>query len=200
MKFLIFVLLALIALSASTSVVSAQTKECEFCDFIVGCAEKYIERNESVTVTELEKVCKYAGEYQATCDSLISTYGNELIQLLVNKEPASVICSQVKACTSEEKKKLGTVECTICTFAVQEIEGFIANNSTENEIVTKLDDECSKFGGLSTTCQSIIKEYVPEFIQLLNNKQNPNQVCDEVKLCTNSVNSPRLIKRNTFRI
>ncbi|KAN0009644.1 hypothetical protein ACTFIU_006941 [Dictyostelium citrinum] len=196
MKFLFK--LALIAL-ASVSVASAN-EECFVCTELVNFAEDFIEKNSSVVYVEgeLEKVCKFApSEYQATCDSLITAYGGELIQLLINKEPASTVCDQIDLCTSSstEKDLTGGIECTICDFALKEVEGYLQNSETETEILNEVDKACDLFGGLKSTCVSLANSYIPQLISALENNQNPDTICAEIKACPSS-SSERMIKKN----
>ncbi|KAN0055490.1 hypothetical protein ACTA71_008603 [Dictyostelium dimigraforme] len=190
--------LALVAL-ASVSAVTA-TEKCFVCNEIVTIAEDYVEKNSSIVFveTELEKVCKYTGQYQATCDSLITNYGEELVQLLINKEPSSKVCDQIGLCTSSSssaQELTGDLECTICDFALKEVESYIDNSETVTEIETEVDKACDIFGGLKSTCVSLANQYLPQLISMLENNQNPDTICAEIKACPSS-SSERMIKRN----
>ncbi|KAM9964205.1 hypothetical protein ACTFIW_005866 [Dictyostelium discoideum] len=196
MKFLFK--LAIIALASAVSVVSAN-EDCFVCTELVNFAEDFVEKNSSIVYVEgeLEKVCKFApSEYQATCDSLVTAYGAELVQLLINKEPASTVCNQIDLCTSSSAEELtGGVECTICDFALKEVEGFLQNSETETEILNQVDKACDLFGGLKSTCVSLANSYIPQLITALENNQNPDTICAEIKACPSS-SSERMIKKN----
>ncbi|KAM9998134.1 hypothetical protein ACTFIY_007768 [Dictyostelium cf. discoideum] len=188
--------LAIIALASAVSVVSAN-EECFVCTELVNLVEDFVEKNSSIVYVEgeLEKVCKFSLEYQATCDSLVTAYGGELVQLLINKEPASTFCSQIDLCTSSAEELTGGVECTICDFALKEVEGFLENSETETEILTQVDKACDLFGGLKSTCVSLANSYIPQLISALENNQNPDTICAEIKACPSS-SSERMIKKN----
>jgi hypothetical protein len=78
-------------------------------------------------------------------------------------------------------------DCAFCEWLVSEIESFIAQNQTEDEIVKLLNKVCGILpGALGETCKDYVDEYAVALIQLLLNKEDPDTVCTQVKLCDQS--------------
>ncbi|KAM9993274.1 hypothetical protein ACTFIZ_011242 [Dictyostelium cf. discoideum] len=186
MKYLIVLILALFALS---SVNASSAIECELCEYAANYGEMLIQSNATETeiIDKVENFCKFIPSgFQATCDSLISNYGKQLIQMIVNKESPSTLCTQIDMCASstEEKAFQGILECDICTFIVKEVSKYISGNATEAQILKFLDKDCEVFGkGGSVTCQNIVNNYAPQIINLIINNESPSQVCGMVGLC-----------------
>ncbi|KAF2069435.1 hypothetical protein CYY_009247 [Polysphondylium violaceum] len=86
---------------------------------------------------------------------------------------------------------VGTVEeCKLCTYFVGEIEGYLENNSTQEEIITYLNNYCDDFfGGVASTCEALVQQYVPLLFTMLANDEDSSVVCKQVHLCDGSSSS-----------
>jgi saposin len=162
-------------------------------------AEEYLQNNgtEANLLNYLDKGCSYFGPFKANCVAFIASEGPALIQLLIENEPPSVICAQVKMCTSAGAvttstkavgaPKAGTL-CNICTFIAGAIEQYLAQNATVQEIINGLDNICNALpSSLSGICVATVQQYTPQLIQWLLNNESPQVACQQVGLCSSAV-------------
>jgi len=78
--------------------------------------------------------------------------------------------------------------CPICEFVVNYVEKYLADNSTDQEILQKLADACSLLTDPSwvTKCKTFIDTDGEKLIQYIVNKESPEVVCAAVDLCNAS--------------
>jgi len=75
-------------------------------------------------------------------------------------------------------------DCGFCEFLITLIYGFIAENATEQQIITVVDGICTYVPEtLSQMCKSFIDEYGPTIIYLLFQKETPSYVCTVLNIC-----------------
>lgn len=202
MKAFLCLLVALFALSCVRTTQAQLT--CTICQFVVGEVEKFVAENatESEILAKLADACVILAnpKWVQDCKDLVDTYGPSLIQHVINNEPPNVACAAVGLCNSSslavvDKKlsnKIKTVNddigCAVCTFIVGKVEGYIANNSTESDILAFLEKDCEFLGIKSwvATCQGTVATFGPEIIQLVIDKQPADVVCTEIGLCNSS--------------
>ena len=180
-------------------IVSEEVKndeECLLCKFVVSEAEKLLTSNHTEQEIEklLEKVCdKLPGKYSKECNVLIDTYLPTLLELLVGKESADVICGQIGMCVS--KRYGGDVKCELCSYIFEELEKLLAENKTEEAIIDGLDKVCGYIpSSIKSYCDELVKDSIPFLIQLLENEQSPKTICTEIGEC--SVNMVKNTKSN----
>jgi saposin len=184
---------------------------CGICVFLVGRIEDYVENNatESEILAFLEKDCAILGikSWVAVCKSTVATFGPEIIKLVIDKQPADVVCSEVGLCSNSSstvhphpmvpvpvkpaEKNDSSLTCTLCELLVSYTEKFLAENKTESEIIKELTGVCAilPIKSWATACDDMVKEYGSIIISYLINEQPPEVVCTEIKLCT-SVSVP----------
>jgi len=77
-----------------------------------------------------------------------------------------------------------TVECGLCGIVMNEIEGLLSENLTQEEIQqAMIDDFCSAFSGsIQQACISLANQ-IPEIIARLENAQSVGVICVELKYC-----------------
>jgi saposin len=202
MKAFLCLLVALFALSCVRTTQAQLT--CTICQFVVGEVEKFVAENatESEILAKLADACVILAnpKWVQDCKDLVDTYGPSLIQHVINNEPPNVACAAVGLCNSSslavvDKKlsnKIKTVNddigCAVCTFIVGKVEGYIANNNTESDILAFLEKDCEFLGIKSwvATCQGTVATFGPEIIQLVIDKQPADVVCTEIGLCNSS--------------
>jgi len=197
-------LLCIFALSCVRTA-SAQGLGCTICQLIVGEVEKIIAANatESEVLQKLGDACIVLADpkWVAECKTLVNEYGPDLIQHIINKEPPNVACAAVGLCSNssittfaskttitEIQSKSGSIGCAVCTYLVGIAENYVANNSSESDILGFFEHDCELLG-IKTwveTCQGTVATFGPEIIQLVMNKQPADVVCKEIKLCNSS--------------
>jgi len=199
--------------------------KCSLCQLIVTYVEDFVEKNQSEAfiVKELEKLCAaLPGAFRQPCDQIVDQYAPQLIHWLIKKENPDAFCSSVKLCPSlsndklpdpivvvEKRKPLiqstpkflpgNTVGCTICQTVALYVEKWIAENSTEQSIIDRLEVFCSALGPAGPECKSIVATYLPQLIAWIEAKESPLVFCSQVGLCTGETQSSDEIPRDDFR-
>jgi len=77
--------------------------------------------------------------------------------------------------------------CAFCEFVLETVEGFVINNSTEQDIVSWLGSACSLLPSpYDALCTQEVNQYGPEIINYIISKENPEVVCTQLHLCTST--------------
>jgi saposin len=179
---------------------------CAVCKYIVVEIEKYVGQNssESQIIHTVEKICSHLPlTIKNTCDAFIEQYGPTIIEYLINKYPADLICGAMGLCNKTHIKRVPPVKqfenpiyCTVCKLVLTEAEKFISQNSTEQEIITALEKACAQLPkSYAPVCVAFVDQYGPEVIQLLLNKFPPNQICAQIGLCKNATFVSQVISK-----
>lgn len=186
---------------------------CGVCTFIVGAAETYVSNNatESEVLSFLEKDCALLGikSWVATCQGTIATFGPEIITLVLDKQPADVVCSEIGLCSNSTKtapapavpapikSSNNSIPCELCEMLVYYTEKFIASNKTEGEVIDELNKICSALpiSSWATDCSNMVTEYGSTIVAYIVNEEPPQVVCTEIRLCSSSQASPAMHKQ-----
>jgi len=182
---------------------------CGVCTYVVGMVENYLGQNttESDVLTLIEKDCGLLKikSWVATCQGTVATFGPEIIQLVISKQPASVVCSEIGLCNASKvatpvavKKPIAivsadpvpksgndTLGCDLCEMLVSFTEKYVAANKTEGEVIDLLDDACTKLpiSSWAQTCTNMVNEYGDAIVAYIVNEEPPQVVCTELRLC-----------------
>jgi len=77
---------------------------------------------------------------------------------------------------------------------MKELDGILAQNSTEQEIMAALDKVCSLLPDtISQQCTAFVDEYGPAVITLLEQELSPQEVCTALGLCDQKATKPAVI-------
>jgi saposin len=163
---------------------------CSLCMFIVGEAEKMLKdsRTEEAVIKALEIVCgKLPPGMSDACRVLVRSYLPSLIELLIAKQPPEVVCKEIGLCPKVVPTEVAVKAvpwCEVCTLVIAEAEKMIASNYTEAKIIEVLDKVCKILPvGVRELCESMVTEYTPVLIRLLLEKESPDVICRQLKLC-----------------
>jgi saposin len=175
---------------------------CGVCTFLVGDVESYLQDNETESdiLGFLEKDCDIFGikSWVATCQGIVATFGPEIIKLVVAKQPADVVCTEIGLCNSSSNAVAavhaappmpmdvnGTLVCELCDLLVNFTEKLVANNKTESEIIDGLKVVCNliPIKSVSTTCTGMVEEFGSTIVEYLVNEEPPAVVCAQIGLC-----------------
>jgi len=203
---------ASLAIAPPKPVAVGDSVSCGICIYLVGLIEHYVENNatESEILAFLEKDCDLLGikSWVAVCKSTVATFGPEIIKLVIDKQPADVVCAEIGLCSNSTvsvhpnpivhvvpavpvkpvEKNDSSLTCTLCELLVSYTEKFIAENKTESEIIAELTGVCAilPIKTWATACDGMVKEYGAIIINYLINEEPPEVVCTEIKLCSSS--------------
>jgi saposin len=205
-------LIGVFALAVDAEFVAAKPNpdnvECEACHFIVGYLEGSLQNNKTVENIEkvLDEVCTIMPKsIQADCTSLISSYFEELVQILLKDENVDTACNQLGLCDSDQERfraltrataayvrealhPTGSSMCTTCEFAVTIADTELKANATQEEVIQFVDNLCSILPQtIRTECDNFVAKYGPQFMDALASKLVPSTICTEIGVCTKSV-------------
>ncbi|MEB3184429.1 MAG: C1 family peptidase [Cyanobacteriota bacterium] len=79
------------------------------------------------------------------------------------------------------------LECTVCTFLVQEAEQLLLSKYTLTQVETIMKDACQKLGALTEICDTVVQQYLPIILQFLESKAQPSIICQKLGLCTSEI-------------
>jgi saposin len=195
------------ALNLCSSVIEVTKPEgelCVICEFVLATAEQYLTGNETEqqVILFIENVCYLLpSSIRSECDDLIATYGPEIIQLLVQKEPPATVCTQLDLCSSTKQEQAppvhepkGSIECMLCQYIISAAEEYVGSNSTEQEVEEILDKICADLPtDYQTMCKDFVTTYGPEVIDDILNEEPPLKVCTQIDLCSSPLQKQPII-------
>lgn len=108
-----------------------------------------------------------------------------LSRMFVGIPPAQAPHNSISAVNSKEHQ---STECVMCEFVMKEVDDYLDDNTTKDEIIEVVDFVCAH---LPTTvmndCISFVELYGESIIDILVNQElNPKLVCQTLKLCSPS--------------
>ncbi|XP_048256787.1 prosaposin-like [Haliotis rufescens] len=189
--------------------------ECDLCKQVV-TKLRAMDRDQT-TQTELKQfvednICPYLGTAQKQCVQDVETYAAILFQLLANELDPTVVCEYLKLCTQakivpmtrigltshqtkvkvmETHKNIKvSVECTICEFALTEVDQILGNNRSQAAVEAALDKVCDLLPStISQECVNFVNTYGAAVIKLLIQNLKPDEICKSIGLCAQGVKS-----------
>jgi saposin len=173
------VFLFLLALLVTTN---AQT--CDLCEYVIMLVDQQLEQNatQQEILAIIETACNVLpSDAQAYCIQEVKAEGPQLIKMFTSETPQEA-CELLGLCTAEEE--VGDTMCSICELVVNLVEEYVAENATQSEIEQDLDQMCSLIPGYSADCLALVKQYLPQIIQWVVNKEDPLTFCSETGFCT----------------
>nr|CAD7594837.1 unnamed protein product [Timema genevievae] len=80
-----------------------------------------------------------------------------------------------------------STQCVICEFVMSKLDTMLKDKKTEEEIKVAVHDVCNYLPStVSTDCNAFVDEYADLVISLLVQELDPNLICADIKLCTNT--------------
>jgi len=186
-------LCTLLTLCSSTEVKATST-ECDICSQVVATVESWIASQASEQQVEalLAQVCAYVPAYTAQCQAIINAGYPTLISWIDSSANATQVCQLLGTCSASKavqvqkpKPKVSGLECSGCQVIVNTVEGWLANNATESAIEADLMNLfCSIDGPFTATCDVIIQDGVPAFINWVQTAENGATLCGQIGICS----------------
>ncbi|XP_068424022.1 prosaposin [Clinocottus analis] len=186
--------------SAKPMVQVSEPPQCAICEFVMSRLEAILEdqKTEEEVVHAVEKVCTYLpATLRSQCKDLIETYGNAIIELLVQQADPKTICTMLALCNEGSRAFVPALDqtlfktggyCDVCKMAVNYIDGILEKNATEAQIEEAVRKVCSFLpDAFQTECDQMIQQYEPVLIQLLLQMLDPDFVCMKVGACPEAV-------------
>ncbi|XP_061602205.1 prosaposin [Cololabis saira] len=174
---------------------------CAICEFVMKQLESMLQdqSTEEEVIAAVEKVCTVLpSSLTAQCKDLIETYGQAIIELLVQEADPKTVCTALALCNGagrtyvvaldQHRFKVGGY-CEVCKMAVNYMDGILEKNATEAEIEEAVKKVCSFLPeSYQTQCDQLIEQYEPMLVQLLLQMLDPDFVCMKLGACPEAVN------------
>lgn len=179
-----------------TTPIDLNADKCDECKTIVGTVEGILAQNSTEQEIEviMDKLCKLLGNssFAPICEGIAGNIP-AIIQMLENKYTPDEVCAMVGMCNSTSTRvNVAIDKCDVCEEIVGLAEGALAQNKTEEEIETLLNEMCSAISNsplkeFASACHSIA-DNVPLLVQLLEQELPASRVCELLKVCTGRSN------------
>ncbi|KAK5582475.1 hypothetical protein RB653_004060 [Dictyostelium firmibasis] len=167
--------------------------ECEACQIVIGYVENLVlhsNKTQGQIEQELEKLCNMVSpRYQPTCDSIVSVYTTQIIELIINKETPELICKQIKICITESEINTSELLTKFSEFAYKEIHSVVLKSKSpqlkqNNNIEVTVECEvCESLVGKIESYLSTNKsedEIMQELDDACNYMKNFEQQCKQM--------------------
>ncbi|XP_077999575.1 prosaposin-like isoform X3 [Glandiceps talaboti] len=191
---------------------------CDFCKEVITTARNLIanKATQKQVVDFLDSACDLIpdAELKSMCRSAVDEYADVLFDLIVSEMDPETICTAMGLCKpgvaikpmiktvpivdikpAKKVAQKSSIECAVCTLAMQEIDSLITQNSTISEIISVVDKVCTILPDtIRGECKTFIDDYGVQIINLLVLKLSPNEICTKLGLCTANQKSFRDLK------
>ncbi|KAM9345243.1 prosaposin [Symphorus nematophorus] len=169
---------------------------CAICEFVMNKLESMLQDHttEDEVIQAVEKVCTFLPQtLSGQCKDLIETYGEAIIELLVQEANPKTVCTVLGLCNEARRAFVPALDqglfkeggyCKVCKLAVTYIDRLLEKNATEAEIEEAVRKVCSFLpDSLQTECDQLVEQYEPVLVQLLLQMMDPDFVCMKVGAC-----------------
>ncbi|KAG7229995.1 hypothetical protein INR49_009715 [Caranx melampygus] len=169
---------------------------CAICEFVMKQLESMLQdqTTEEEVIQAVEKVCTLLpSSVSAQCKDLIETYGQAIIELLVQQADPKTVCTVLALCNDASRAYVPALDqarfkaggyCDVCKMAVTYIDGILEKNATEAQIEEAVRKVCSFLpDSLQTECDQMVQQYEPMLVQLLLQMLDPDFVCMKLGAC-----------------
>jgi len=175
---------------------------CVICEYVITTLDGMIEdkTNEKQIKDALESLCSYLpSTVSKQCNSFVETYTDMIIEMLTHDISPEQVCTELGLCASvgnvvqhiQHKIVLDPLSaspyCTLCEYAIQELDNMLEDKSNEEEIKQSLDILCNQLSlPVKKQCIKMVSEYTDQIIDLFIKEYTPEMVCTELSLCVNN--------------
>ncbi|KAF5890029.1 prosaposin isoform X2, partial [Clarias magur] len=173
-----------------------ESPQCAICEFVMKQLESLIQdqTTEEEVVQAVEKVCSLLpATLSAQCKDLIETYGQAIIDLLLQEADPKTVCGVLGLCKDASRSFIPVMEkaefkaggfCDVCKMAVRYIDNILEKNATEAQIEEAVKKVCNFLPDeYKTQCDQLVEQYEPLLIQLLLQALDPEFVCMKLGAC-----------------
>jgi len=173
---------------------------CGICQYAVSNLEQYINASESEIEQAALKLCKkLPSQYEQMCDTLVLMYLPNIIEQLLAEVPPHKACCKMTLCHDNcdapkqpepvQKIELNIPEgkdgnCAVCQFVVTNVENYLAQQSTQEEIIKQVNLLCSRLPTkFAQVCVNVADNYIPHIIYYIEQNFPAEKVCQLIGVC-----------------
>nr|XP_019949387.1 PREDICTED: prosaposin isoform X1 [Paralichthys olivaceus] len=177
-----------------------ESPTCAICEFVMKQLEEMLQdqKTEEEVLQAVEKVCTILpSTLTAQCKDLIETYGQAIIELLVQQADPKTVCTVLALCNDASRAYVPALDqirfkaggyCKVCETAITYIDKILEKNATEEQIKEAVRKVCSFLpDSFKTECDQMIVQYEPMLVQLLLQMLDPEFVCMKLGACPEAV-------------
>uniref|UniRef100_A0A023G3H6 Putative prosaposin n=1 Tax=Amblyomma triste TaxID=251400 RepID=A0A023G3H6_AMBTT len=182
------------ALPPKKTGINKDSPDCDYCKLTVQFF--YDELKKKETEEEIKRVAeKFCQLFPAAskdkCISTINSYVDMVISLILQEFTPEQICEELKFCASSNvsvpPRKVSDDKCDLCMVVVKFVYDQIKDEKTEERIKQALDQVCSLLpDSLQQKCVNMVNTYYDMLVNLLLQELVPEQVCQELGLCSSA--------------
>ncbi|XP_068183104.1 prosaposin [Antennarius striatus] len=169
---------------------------CTICEFVMKQLESMLEdqATEEEVIQAVEKVCTLLpSSVEQQCKDLIETYGEAIIELLVQQADPKVVCTVLGLCKEVHRLYISALDqtrfkvggyCEACKMAITYVDELLEKNATEAQIEEAVRKACNFLpASLQTECDQLVEAYEPMIVQLILQMLDPDFVCMKLGAC-----------------
>jgi len=178
---------------------------CVLCEYVITTLDGMLEDKTNVAEIKaaLESLCSYLpSTISKECNAFIETYTDVIIDYLTKGISPEQICTEIGLC-----KGVGNViehevilqheivfdqsstspYCTLCEYAIQQLDAMLEDKQNEEEIKKTLDVLCQSLSlPIKKQCLKLVDQYTEEIIDLFVKEYTPEMICSELSLCVDN--------------
>jgi len=179
------------------SIQKKPSAQCILCEITVNMMSKVIKDNatEAEIMHELKMVCNVymPSQLHDECNQFVDAYGQQIIDMIVQKLDPATICTEASICVTSTKKLINQIpteknqasaQCVLCEFTINLLSKMVPTNATEAEVMSQLKMVCNVDipSSLRSQCNELVDTYGQKIIAMIN-KDDTATICAELKLC-----------------
>ena len=168
---------------------------CPICEVIVQQVIDDLDNKipESQVKEYMTQFCDSLPFVASECNTLVNQYLDTIFRYITSSNNSEVICVELALCSNSSltrtflSKRLSpksSIACELCEVAGSAINGLLASNATQQEIVDDVIKLCSILPSeLGSLCDQLVQQYAPQLIEMFE-KEDPEQLCSAIDLCS----------------
>lgn len=173
-------------------VAKVNDEKCVLCEYVITTLDKMIsdKHNEDEVRKALDNLCNHMpSSINKKCVKFVDTYSELVIDYLSQDLSPEEVCQQLRLCQESLEEHFHSVRenrpyCTLCEYAIGEVDKLIADKKNEEEIKKALDRICYELSSpIMKECVNMVNQYTDKIIDLFVAEYTPQQICQEIGLC-----------------
>jgi len=187
--------------------------KCVLCEYVMSQVKDMLSNKttEEEVRKVLDEVCSYLpSTISDQCTKFVDQYSDMIIDFITHNVTPEEICQQIGLCqahihneNAERFEMIGEVDeiieidiqethetsddrpyCTLCEYAIGEVDKMITDKKNVDEIKHVLDEICYELSNpIRDECVKMVNQYTDEIVQMFVAEYTPQEVCSELGLC-----------------
>eukprot|EP00095_Tigriopus_kingsejongensis_P007881 maker-scaffold127_size327531-snap-gene-2.26 protein:Tk07881 transcript:maker-scaffold127_size327531-snap-gene-2.26-mRNA-1 annotation:"saposin isoform 1" len=180
--------------------VTKSEEKCIFCEFAMSEFDLMLRNpyNRRDLAQSLADLCsEMPSEMETKCQKFVHKYATNIVKLISVDVAPWMICPAMDLCQRDSDEtaivdeevyntELGDERpyCTLCEYAIGEVDQLIEDKKNEKEIIYYLDKICYHLSiPIQKECLNLVEAYTDKIIKMFVADYSPEQVCSSLHLC-----------------